>query len=244
MARQTKKTTLPAAVQQQLAAKAAKLKDNLKVGGGNVIKTSGKEFTFPDGTTDSGPISLVILSHAYTNSFYPGKYNPKDVVPPECFAVSTPEPGDDEIEAMVPVKNSPNMEAKACNTCPNNQFGSDGNGKACKNGITLAVVAPDADAEADIYLLKVAPTALKYWRKYMANLLNTDGVMPIQVVTDISFDEASEYPVLRFRSNGENQELDVHASLIEQANQAVMAEPLFTKAEKKPVRGRGRGRAA
>lgn len=72
-------------------------------------------------------------------------------------------------------------EFKDCASCPYNQFGSDGAGKACKNMRRLYILR---DGRPDIYLLTVPPTSLKDVNKALKTLMGkTKTPYTRQVVT-------------------------------------------------------------
>ena len=77
--------------------------------------------------------------------------------------------------------------AHDCASCPYNKFGSDGAGKACKNGRRVYVIR-----EGDMLPIRIdlAPTGNKPYEKYVDNLLlprkkGQKPMRPIQVVTRI-----------------------------------------------------------
>ena len=60
-------------------------------------------------------------------------------------------------------------EIRDCASCPYNQFGSDGAGKACKNMRRLYILM---SGKPDIYLLTVPPTSLKDINKSLKTLMS------------------------------------------------------------------------
>jgi hypothetical protein len=75
-----------------------------------------------------------------------------------------------------------------------NQYGSAGTGKACKNTVALAITAPNAVGESEMYVLKLAPTALTPFRKYIKGVAASMQLPPYGVVTHFEFDPAQSYP--------------------------------------------------
>ena len=72
-------------------------------------------------------------------------------------------------------------EIRDCATCPFNQFGSDGAGKACKNMRRLYILR---DGKPDVYLLTVPPTSLKDINKALKALMGkTKTPYTRQIVT-------------------------------------------------------------
>lgn len=80
-----------------------------------------------------------------------------------------------------------NGELRDCASCPYNKFGSDGAGKACKNGRRVYIIR-----EGDMLPIRIdlAPTGNKPYEKYVDNLLlprkkGQKPMRPNQVVTRI-----------------------------------------------------------
>lgn len=160
--------------------------------GGDVIAISqDKNFKLPDGTVTGDPLDLIIVDFVSANSFYEGAYNPNDIQPPGCYAVHK------IIDQMVPTDKSPNQQASNCATCPMNQFGSAGSGKACKNSRLLAVLPADFDDDTPLWVIKVSPTALKNFDKYVSSLAR-NGILPSMVKTVVDFNPAESYAQLMF----------------------------------------------
>lgn len=159
---------------------------------GNKIKTDEKTFTLPDGTVTDEPIEVVIVDFVSFNAYYEGVYDPKNIVPPNCFAIHP------LVSEMVPSENSPDKQCETCAACPLNQFGSNGAGKACKNSRRVAVMPPDAKDDAELWLLEVSPTALKSFDRHVQNLARVHKKLPAQVITTVSFNPGVKYSQLVF----------------------------------------------
>lgn len=227
-----KKSSNIVAIQESLKNTVASLAERIQPGGGNKIRLSkDKQFVLPDGTKTEGPLELVIVDFVATNSFYEGKFDSNNPSPPGCFAVGT------NIRAMVPVKDSPSIQHDNCAECPMNAWGSDGAGKACKNGRRLAVLPPDADADTPIWILDVSPTALKEFDGYVAGVVRTFGMPPIAVVTQVSMDDQAEYQRLVFSDPKPNENLAVAHARMDEARELLMTLPDFSglTATKKPA---------
>ena len=180
--------------------------------------TQDKNFILPDGTKTPGPLELVIVDFVATNEFYEGAYDKDSIVPPGCFAV-----GEDP-KKMVPSSNAPNKQSTDCQSCPMNQFGSNGKGKACKNGRLLAVLTPDATADTPFALLAPSATALKGFDAYVTGVARTFQTMPVGVVTTVGFDENETYAKMVFSDPRPNPELGVHFVRQSEARELLMAE--------------------
>jgi len=160
---------------------------------GNRISLRGRVFTMPDGSTNQGPLGAVILDFRNHNSFWSTPYNPQQLTDPVCFALSR------EFGDLAPSADATNPQAEHCAVCPRNVFGSAPNGKAkrCRNSRRLAIVPPDATLETAPMLLDASPTAISAFESYLLGLA-TEGKMPVEVITHIAFDPASDFPSLRF----------------------------------------------
>lgn len=226
-------------IQAQIDAMIAGVQDKVnKPSGDNIRITQNKEFELPDGRKSDGPLELIILDFVSFNAMYEGRYDPNNIQPPVCFSIGT------VVQQMVPSANAPEPQSTSCATCPMNQFGSDGNGKACKNKRRLAVLPADFDESTPIYTLEVSPTGLKAFDKFVSSLASTQRKVPAQLVTEVGFDEARDYPTLTFKAI-QPLEADVVAevfSRIEEARNRINAEPDVSAAgaEKpaKPARGK------
>lgn len=196
-------------IQKEIAKELAEQSKGFEAPSGRYIGTKGRMFTLPDGTQNPGPMQAVVLDYRNTRSFYEGAYNPSKPQAPVCYASAK------TIEELVPVESSPKKAHATCTGCPNNEWGSapgGGNGKACKSGVTLALVSPDATADASPMLLRVSPTALKFWAEIGAKLEAAKKILP-QVVLEIGFATDSAYPQLTFKILGENENLETHWGL-------------------------------
>lgn len=229
-----KASTSIVSIQEQLKAQAEQMAERTAPASGNTIRvTQDKMFLLPDGTKTSGPLELVIVDFISSNKFYEGAYDPKDVSPPACFAIGN------KPNALVPSDNSPLKQASECSKCPMNQFGSAGNGKACKNARVLAVLPPDADEDDPMWLLNVSPTALKAFDAYVGSIARSFSAPPVAVVTKVSFDENVTYASLRFSDPAPNENLAVHFARQDEARDLLNAEPDVSQFQtaQSPARG-------
>lgn len=221
-------------IQEELRAQAAAMGERTAPASGNSIRvTQDKQFALPDGQKCT-ELEVVIVDFIAANNFYEGAYDKDNMSPPACFAIGT-----NPIK-LVPSKNSPQLQAEECSSCPMNAFGSAGKGKACKNERVLAVLPPGADGDTPLWKLKVSPTALKAFDSYVQALARAQ-MMPVQVVTLVTFDENADYPSLRFKDNGENVDLAENYARMEEAKEMLNAEPdvsKFGQTAAAPARGK------
>ncbi|MBS0454028.1 MAG: hypothetical protein JSS14_22220 [Proteobacteria bacterium] len=230
-------------IQELLKKQAEEMAGRTQGPGGNSIRISqDKNFLLPDGSKTPGPLQLVIVDFISRNEFYAGQYDKDNIVPPDCFAIGVDPKG------LVPSNSSPAKQSdEGCNACPMNVFGSAGNGKACKNTRMMAVLPPDADAETELWTLKVSPTGLKSFDGYVNNVARTFGAPPVAVVTEVSFDPNSDWPSLRFADPQPNENVGTHFARQAEAKELLEREPDLTQraaAPAKPARPQARGRVA
>lgn len=215
---------VPQAIREQFKKDAEALKTKIQAPGGDLIKlTKDKHFKLPDGTKHPGPLKVTILAFNSTNKFFDRPYKDGEVTPPACFAIG------EEPTSLVPSKNSPVKQAESCNKCPNNEFGSKGNGKACGNHRMLLVRAGEgddaSDPQAPKFKLQVSPTGVRAFDAYVSSI-RTQFEAPIYaVVTEIYFDPNSEYQSLRFGNPTPNENLELHFKEAQAAKEALAQEP-------------------
>lgn len=187
-------------IAEQLKAQAAAMGERTAPPGGNKIRvTQDKKFILPNGQTTAGPIDVCIVDFRAIHNFWEEKFDPKNIKPVACFAIATNPKG------MVPSNNAPlkQDDGKGCDTCPMNAFGSEGTGKACKEGRRLALLPAsddglDVDHEADLWTIDVSPTAIKGFDSYVQGVARTFGQPPVAFLTEVAFDESQTYAKLVF----------------------------------------------
>lgn len=246
--KQTAKTSPPAVrsttavvnYSELMAKQAAEIQAKLGAPGGDrVVVGLDKSFSFPDGRKSTEPFKAVIVDFASGNFMYREKFNAKNIVPPICFALGT-DPKD-----LWPSSNSPEMQCKdGCNNCPNNAFGSDGDGKACRNMRLLALLPSDADDDTPFSVIHVSPTALKAFDGYVAKLASM-GKLPCSVVTMIGFDTKLDYASLRFGNPDpvDDDRLGYFMGRQAEAMKRLLTEPDLTVREPRAAAKSSRGAA-
>ncbi len=150
-------------------------------------------------------LDVIIIGGAYRNVFYAGRYDPDNIVNPNCFALA------DESEGMqahdnVPDANVPADEdgaaretPRACAGCAMGAWNSDpngGRGKACKQTRRLVLLpASVLDEEGDVVdnilksemaLLDIPVTSVKNYGNLVNSLAATIGLPVWAVKTNIS----------------------------------------------------------
>jgi hypothetical protein len=207
------KSTALASIQEQIKKEASVADKTVGAVLGNRIRTNGKEFKLPDGSTHKGPLRAVIIDYSAQNHYYEGSYDPDNIVPPACYAITAPASLGYDIDDMVPSDKAKVKMHTDCALCPMNQFGTDerGKGKACKNTRQLVVAMPDDDPESQLMLIGASPKATKGFDSFVKKLAG-GGATPITVITEVDFESASAQPVLTFKAVEPNPNIHVHWS--------------------------------
>jgi hypothetical protein len=212
-------------IDKQLADMVADISNRIAKPSGDRIKvTQSKQFRFPDGTTNPGPFQAIILDFVASNLFYEGAFNKDEIAPPDCFALGA------NPSELVPSESSPKKQAQSCSSCPQNQFGSAGRGKACKNGRLIAVLPADFEADTPIWLLSVSPTGIKAFDAYVASIAGQFQAPPVKVVTTIAFDPKVDYPSLRFGAPEINERVVEAVARMPEARKRLLTEPDYAAA--------------
>ncbi len=215
-----KASTNLVSIQEQMKAQLLAQAGKTAPASGNAIRvTQDKHFMLPDGTKTPGPLQLVILDFVSKNAFYEGAFDAKNIKPPTCFSIGA------DIKGMVPSKNAPVSQAPDCASCPNNQFGSDGDGKACKNCRILAVLPPDADENTPIWTLTTSPTANKGFDGFVTSVARVFQTIPLGVVATVGFDPNVTYAKLVFSDPQPNPLFATHFGRQAEAQGMLAVEP-------------------
>jgi len=189
-------------IQKRIADDLAKVKGAVAAPTGRNIGLKGKRFAFPSGQSTEGPIEVVILDFRNFNRYYTAAYNPKELSPPSCWAIGS------EIKTMGPPEDLENKVNATCLDCPMNQFKSatnGGKGKACRNTVRIAVMAPDAKPDDEPMMVSTSPTSIPSWSAFF-NGLESSGTHYTQVVAELSFEEELAYPSVRFKALRKNED--------------------------------------
>lgn len=207
-------------IQETLRAQAAAMAGRTGAPTGNSIRaTQDKMFQLPDGSKVAGPLELVVVEFTNKNVYYEGAYDANNITAPNCFAIHP------LIKDMAPSANAPDKQCDDCGSCPMNQFGSAGKGKACKNTRVLAVLPPDADESTPLWTLNVSPTALKNFDAFVAGVNRTFEMPPIATVVEVDFNEAETFASLTFSNPRPNENLAVHFARQAEAKALLEVEP-------------------
>lgn len=195
----------------------------------NKISLKNKEFTLPNGQKGK-ELQVVILDFIWFMVNYPGAYNANNPQQPNCFALGRERP---DSGILVPHEDAAEPQHSDCKDCPKNQWKSapSGNGKACKNQRRLIVLPPDADEATEPMTIYVSPGGLKHFDAYVSRLQSEHQMLPVQVITRITFDPDQSYPLLQFELVGPHDNMNLFWGKRE-ASQDLLFRPLETEKEK------------
>lgn len=193
---------LPADLVAELgaAAKEAAAKERPSVGR---ISLKSGVMTYGGQAIPGNAMDVIIVGGAYRNVYYAGRYDPNNIVNPNCFALADEE-ADLHAHENVPDESVPgDSEAtvretpRACAGCAMGEWGSDpngGRGKACKQTRRLIMLPADVlDAEdpveattkSEMAILDVPVTSVKNYANLVNSLAATIGLPVWAVVTTV-----------------------------------------------------------
>ncbi|PHV72162.1 hypothetical protein CS063_01420 [Sporanaerobium hydrogeniformans] len=144
--------------------------DRIKIpsGGGLAFEVPGEDEENPDVVKE---IKGVIVDHHPINAYWPAKYEGANQAP-ECSSM------DGKVGSS----------GRNCKNCPHNKFGSDGNGKACKNMHRVYVLT-----EGSMFpqLLTLPPSSLKNISNFIMKQIIMKGHKSSGVIVKITLKKAT-----------------------------------------------------
>jgi len=173
------------------------------------IKGSKGKIIVP-GNDPADMITVVVMDFVSKRVFYDTPYREgDDYRPPVCFGFNK------NIKQMTPHADveevGGEIQNDECESCPLNQWGTDGKGKACKERRVLLVIAPGQDHLEDEFMeLDIPVTSLKSFDNFVRNVADNWGVPPIGATVDISVDSDSEYLQYVFSNPQPNHDINEH----------------------------------
>lgn len=216
-----------AAIEAQLAEKAATLKQQIAPPQGRKVSIDRDGNLVLPGDYNLGPeAKFVVVDFCSANKYYPGAYDPQNVVPPVCFAFG------DVIAEMRPEDEAPEPQSDLCKSCDHNQWGSSGRGKACKNTRELAVVLAeeldDPDNEPELYHLSVSPSSIKYFDAFVSKADALYNGHPIKAIVTVQVKPKANFFEVHFVAPEPNPHLARVFPLMEQAPDLIARTPDLT----------------
>jgi len=218
-------TQVSTETQEALQKKLATVRDRLDVGGGRMIRTKGKRFTFPDGTKINEPLEVVIIDFMAWNLYFDEPYDEDNPIPPACYAFN------EKAKELTPSVNCKEAQIEAdelCKTCHWNKFGSapNGKGKACQNRRLFALLPANAGEDDEMMLMSASPTSVTGFDEYVAQL-SSDGELPISVITELDFNDDLDYPQLVFSKVEPNPDVNYYFKFSRDAVDLLTREPQY-----------------
>lgn len=189
-----------AAEAKEAAATVAPTSQRLSFKGGNISLGDTKL---------ENPLPVIIADFCLENALYEEAYDPERPAPPVCFALGRKE------EELAPHPLSTKPQHEKCRGCPQNEFGSSGKGKACKNSIRLAIVSGgvegDGVAATEVLNATLPPTNLGAWGNYVKGLRDM-GLPPWGAITELKNEVFKTWFKVSFRPIGKVTQ-EVYAGL-------------------------------
>lgn len=213
-----------ALMESQLAGEAEKIKTLISAGGApRITLDRSGHFTGPDGLDMGAEVRGVVVDFVRKNQFYTAAYDPSHPAPPVCFAISTIE----DLDSMAPHASAPEPQWDACATCPHNQWGSRGKGKACKNTYELAFVLEE-DLESEnpkLYQISVPPTGMKSFAAFANLCARVLNAPPIKAIVTVRAVPQGAYTTMAFGDPDNNPHFAELFGLREEARTLITAVP-------------------
>ena len=144
------------------------------------------QMTFQGQRLPNDEIVAILLADIHTNLYYEHAYDANNPVPPDCYALARVDE-EGNVEELLPHADSSKVQAKACDGCPHNEWGSgNGRGKACQNCRRIALIpagtivggqfqpftTPEQIEDAMLTYLKLSVTNVKGYSGYVTNVAN------------------------------------------------------------------------
>jgi len=170
------------------------------MGDSNYISTKGGIFSFQNEALPN-PFQAIITDFTFENAYYDTVYDSDNPAPPACFALG------DNPDILVAHPNSPDIqggEGHACEGCEMDEWetSNTGRGKACKNGVRLALVNADdmskVNAAAEPAFLRLAPTSLKHFEKFKDKFTRVTGMPLLAALVEIELIPAKTWYEVHF----------------------------------------------
>lgn len=178
----------------------------------NRISIKGKQFSIGGGQTKlEAPLRLILLDFVHQNTYYGDKkFDPENPESPDCWAIGP------DAKTLVRSEAAPDKQSDTCAACWANAFGSgDGRGKACKNGVRLAVLEAER-SDGDVYTMTLPATSLKNFGAFVRSITDVLKVHTWMVAVDVDFDPSPKltYPVVTFANPALVKEKPMQAAIM------------------------------
>lgn len=216
-------------VKQQLALQQKKASE--MSAGANLISFKGGQLIVDGLPVPGGEADVIVLANQYERSFYEGAFDPSKPQVPCCYS----------FDGIEPHEQAPDKQHTGCEGCPQNEWGSKGRGKACREGTRVAVLPASAPLEsAPMYQCSFPITSMGSVKDFFSRCaasgkLSGQLVAQLKVVPDVkTFFKASLTP----KAQVENQDVAVLIGRMESARKMLTQPyPVFEEQEEaKPTK--------
>lgn len=234
-----------ALIDDQLANEVALLTSQLGSPSGNKLKIAPTGMiSTPDGLDLGTEIQVAVVDFINRNFFYSSAYNPKEITPPDCYAMGK------DIATMKPEGDSPMLQNKdGCATCPMNAWSSgQGNAKACQNRYWVAVLLIDPDnpeahndPSAPIYTLDLSPSNRKSFEGAVRNTTKLLGHWAKAIYT-VSAENAGTYAKVSWLDPVSNPDYAMHVARRPEVEDMLTRRPDFSAAAAASTKSRAPAR--
>lgn len=155
---------------------------------GGFISFKGGRMSYNDQLIPGDKLQCIIVDYILENSYFDTKYDPDTPKSPVCYAFGRKEKG------MAPHEEAEAPQNDTCEDCPQNEWGSAGEGskgKACKNTRRLAILhadfanTPDRIHDGDLVFAKLPVTSVRNFSAFV-NQVAVLNVPPFGVVCEMS----------------------------------------------------------
>lgn len=240
--------------EEEFAKLAEKSVEGVKLGSAKFISFSGGKMSFGGADVPDNELRCVVVGWAHHNAFYDPdiRFDPKNPQSPLCWATAATE------EEMEPHEVF-DQQSDACVGCPHNEFGTADNGrgagKACKNGIRLAIISEDdlGDLDsAELVWVSVPTMSIKNWLKYAkvdcAKTLNRPHWAVVTLMKRVADDDSQFRVTFKAEEKVEDSELFGPLKELWENAMGEIDFPYAPTVERTPAKGKGaakpKGKAA
>lgn len=160
--------------------------DRVKIpsGGGLAFEVPGDD---PDSPDIAKELVGIVIDHHPVNAYWESKYDGQNTSPSCSSMDGKYGNGWDANWNSVNQSTGELIKNPTCNGCCRdcyfNKFGSDGEGKACKNMHRLYILPENSPLP---YILTLPPTSIKAWKEYLGKRIVVKGLRPHHVITKVT----------------------------------------------------------
>ncbi len=196
MPRAASSKALVEALNKRLAERVRVTSESVQADASNIIRVTNKGKFQYQGVDIGSSMDVVVLDTLFESVYFDTPFDPDNqTVDPTCWAIGR------VANKLAPPADHARPQSEACATCEWNEYGSasSGRGKACRNYRRVCVVpwvngAPDVDQVA---ILRLAPTSLGPFNRYLRHVIHELGRDTISLVTRFTVDDSVSWGQIR-----------------------------------------------